>query len=475
MMKTKVTLILSTAFFVVCSTGCFAKAKTSTIEKSFSANYGLEEEVAGETVSVQGSPSQQNKECLKHVSLYQEDYRQRNFDMAWDSWMYAIKNCPDFGQNLYIQGFVLVRDRIEKETDPQKREELINFLLSLYEQRIKYFGDEGPNLSRKAVELRNYRPDRYLEQYELTERSISLDKISANLNALIMHLESVIKLSTEALNRDPKSKFNEAKIFESFNRSMGIINENIKKNPDRMGVLIQTRTSLENLFLPFATCDNLIAIYGPRFEETPNDTELLNIISAFLIRSECTDSELYFNATRNLHHLNPTAQSAYNMGRMEENKGNVSAAIEYYDQALELSNGENGIDKYLALMRIANIYDNQGRFAQARSYALRAATEKPNDGRPWILVANMYAKSAGACGGDEIATAAVYWAATDKALRARSVDSDPEVVSTANRMISSYSARFPNRETLFMQGLDGGQSVRVGCWIGESTTARPRP
>jgi tetratricopeptide (TPR) repeat protein len=474
-MKTHVNLFLTAAFLILFSGGCFSSAKSTAIDSSGDASFGFEAEVVEDYSMMQGTPSQQDPECIKYRSLYGEEYRQRNFEMAWPSWKYMYENCPDFTENLYIHGVTMARYFIEKETDPVKRDEMIDFMLGIYDQRIKYYGNEGLNLSRKAVELRTYRPDEYMEQFEITERSILVDNISASLNALIMNLESVIRLAIESQTEEIKAKFTEEKILQKFDRAMDIIQENLKNLPGNLEELAAARTSLENLFLPFATCDNLIKIYGPRFDEAPNDPDLLNKITAFLMRSDCTDSELYFKATRNLHRLNPSAQSAYNMGRMEEANENFTEAIGYYDQALEMSNGDNGIDKYLALIRIANMYDNMGRYSQARSYALRAAEERPNCGRPWIMIANMYARSASSCGSDEISTAAVYWAATDKAQRARSVDNDPDVVSAANRMISSYSARFPDRERLFMLNLDGGQTVRVGCWIGESTVARPRP
>ena len=473
-MKTQLNLILSAAFFILCAAGCFSTANSTTLGTSADVNFGFEAEVVDD-FSMMQTPSQQDPECIKHRSLYGEEYRQRNFEMAWPSWKYMYENCPDFTENLYIHGVIMARYFIDKETDPVKREELIDFMLEIYDQRIEYYGNEGLNLSRKAIELRAYRPEEYLKQFELTERSIIIDDISANLNALIMNLESVIRLATDFQLEELRTRFNEAKILEKFDRAMDIIQENLKNLPEDIDNLVAARTSLENLFLPFATCENLIAIYGPQFEANPNDPDLLNKIVAFLIRSECTDSELYFKTVRNLHRLNPSAQSAFSMGRMEENNENFTEAIEYYEEALSLSNGDNGIDRFGTLIRIANIYDNQNRYSQARTYALRAAEERPNDGRPWIMIANMYARSANSCGNDEISTAAVFWAAADKALRARSVDNDPDIVATANRMIGSYSARFPSLERLFMLGLDGGQTVRVGCWINEATTARPRP
>jgi len=473
-MKTQVNLILSAAFFILCSAGCITSAKSIAIDSSADANFGFEAEFVEDFSTAQAS-SKQNPECIKHRSLYGEEFRQRNFEMAWPSWKFMFENCPDFTENIYIHGLVLTRYFIERETDPVKREELIDFLLSIYDQRIKYFGKEGLNLSRKAAELRTYRPQEFLKQFELTERSIMIDNIGANLNALIMNLESVIRLANDPPTEEVRERFNETKILDKFDRAIDIIEKNLKNLPDNVNDLVAARTSLENLFLPFATCENLINIYSPRFEAAPNDPELLNKITAFLIRSGCTDSELYFKVARNLHNLDPSAQSAFNMGRMEESKQNFLEAVEYYNQALDLSKSGDDFDRYNTLMRIANIYENMNRFAQARSYALRAAEEKPNDGRPWIMIANMYAMSANDCGHDEISTAAVFWAATDMALRARSVDENPEVVAAANRMIGSYSAHFPNLERLFMLGLDGGQTVRVGCWINTTTTSRPRP
>jgi hypothetical protein len=63
-----------------------------------------------------------------------------------------------------------------------------------------------------------------------------------------------------------------------------------------------------------------------------------------------------------------------------------------------------------------------------------------------------------------------YWPAIDKLVKAKSVD--PSVADAANRLISSYSGRFPNAENGFMIGVTKGRTVTVGCWINETTTAR---
>jgi len=166
------------------------------------------------------------------------------------------------------------------------------------------------------------------------------------------------------------------------------------------------------------------------------------------------------------------------MGRLYANQDNYTRALQLYEQAIALSNNQagNGIDLFQTHMLIADIlFRHLGRLPQARTAALAASEVNPNNGRPHLLIGQMYAQSARSCGTDEISTAAVYWAAVDRFIRARSIDSDPEVAAIASQLIAAYSQFFPDNETLFFHGLDGGRPVRAGCWINENTTARARP
>jgi hypothetical protein len=95
---------------------------------------------------------------------------------------------------------------------------------------------------------------------------------------------------------------------------------------------------------------------------------------------------------------------------------------------------------------------------------------RPNDGNPYIIIGDLYASSANDCGEDEISKKAAYWAAVDKYIRARSVDTSVEQM--ANERISSYSRAFPAMERLFFHDLKEGDSYTVGCWINETTTVR---
>jgi len=76
-----------------------------------------------------------------------------------------------------------------------------------------------------------------------------------------------------------------------------------------------------------------------------------------------------------------------------------------------------------------------------------------------------------ACASSDVCKAkAIYWLAVDYYNKAKSVD--PSISDKANGKIASYKKYFPTKEDCFFIGVKDGDTVEVGCWIGESTKAR---
>ncbi|MFW6351916.1 MAG: tetratricopeptide repeat protein, partial [Bacteroidota bacterium] len=186
---------------------------------------------------------------------------------------------------------------------------------------------------------------------------------------------------------------------------------------------------------------------------------------------DCTSEELFYKTTRNLHDLKPTAESAFLMGRLENDAENHESAVEYFQEAIELY--EDDEDKKRAYMLMAEIsYRALEEYPQARRFALEASELDPEDGRPYILIGEMYARTASSCGDNELTKAVAYWAAVDKFIQARNVENDPEIIERANKLISTYRKYFPDKETAFFYGLTEGDTYRVECWINETTRVR---
>jgi tetratricopeptide (TPR) repeat protein len=146
-------------------------------------------------------------------------------------------------------------------------------------------------------------------------------------------------------------------------------------------------------------------------------------------------------------------------------KGDENKALEYFKKAVSLE--EDNFKRADILYNIAVLMKNKGRNSEARSYANQALESRPSLGRAYLLIAQMYAQSASACGnGDVFAVRMVYQAALEKAYKAKAVD--PSISTTANKFISSYGSKAPTTEDVFIKGIVSGSSWRIGCWIGES-------
>ena len=78
-------------------------------------------------------------------------------------------------------------------------------------------------------------------------------------------------------------------------------------------------------------------MFDSKYQETPKSINLLKRIVKVLDKKDCTDAEVYFLAAKQLHELEPSALSAFNMGNLSIKKNKTSNAIAFFNQALELT------------------------------------------------------------------------------------------------------------------------------------------
>jgi hypothetical protein len=74
------------------------------------------------------------------------------------------------------------------------------------------------------------------------------------------------------------------------------------------------------------------------------------------------------------------------------------------------------------------------------------------------------------CGSDECSKTYGYWAADDMFNKAKSVD--PSIAAEANSKSAQARKYFPSQKQCFFLGIQEGQVVSVGGWIGVETRAR---
>lgn len=420
-------------------------------------------------------------ECVKNLSLYRGDYKQwkqSNYkndliNSALKYWRYVLDNCPKATENLYVDGVKMIKFRIKKEKDKAQKQILLDTLMMLYDMRIHYYpihykkgtSQVGELLGRKGVDLYQISPGNYAQAFEILGKSIELDKENTRGPVFVYYFRSITKMAQ-------KGETDTTAVVDAYDMLSDYIDYNIDKytqlnKAKQMEQWTNIKGNIENTFEPFANCKDLVRIYTKKYDETPDDVELLKKITKLLDKKDCFESELYFKATVGLYEHEPSPESAYLIGKMLLKEEKYVEAVPYLEEAIKM---ENETRAYKALIFLAEDFMNLKRYQRSRATALEAAKINPKAGKPYVIIGDIYAASAKDCGNDELTTKVAYWAAVDKYKKARSVE--PDLAESMNKRISSYRKYFPSTELLFFHNLNEGDAYTVECWINEVTTVR---
>jgi tetratricopeptide (TPR) repeat protein len=426
-----------------------AKSQTNLIEDTIQQNTSVSDSLM----------------CREQLSLYREYHKIKLYAYALPHWRWVFFNCPSLTQNIYIDGIKIIGTRIEEAKDDSLRYKLIDTLMMVYDQRIKYYGREGYVLGRKAVDALTNNPAMAEQAFPWLARSVELQGNNSEGAVLVYYLTTAIQLaSTNAIDK--------SEIFNVYDKAITIAEQKITEAASDEKTLtswVNVKANIEMLIEPHASCADLVGIYGKKFQESPNDTALLRNITTILDRKNCTEEgDLFYKAAGNLHKLLPGAQSAYLMGRLSIQNNDLNSAATYMQEAAELYT--DTVDKIKALYALAGIYSNTRNFTQARNTAQKIIQLNPNEGKAYIIIGDLYAMSAGMCDADDLGGKTVFWAAIDKYIKAKSVDGSVE--SQANEKIAQYVKYYPPTSDLFFRDMQEGESYTVGCWINETTTIR---
>ena len=447
--------------------------------------------------------------CVTNLSMYREYFKQWEAakyapeafsEEMVTAWRNVFLNCPRASQLVYTNGEKIMDYYIR--TDSKNKDAYIDTLNMLADTRAQYFPNDPKTgapqvasiMGKKGLLVYTYNKNRYEEAYNILKDAVALDpsqlqgaSIDAYFKSTIdmvnsgkeekMTVINVYQELSEVLDDNIKvlaetvAQLEEAKATaEEAGDDSGIagFDKQIEKSEKSININKGVKNNLDNLFQPFASCEDLIKVFSAKMAENPNDVTLLKRITTILDKKECTDSKLFLEAAVKLNELEPSPEASYSLGLkfFKDRKWNDAAT--FFEQATKTENNDR---KYRAYRNLGMCYQNMGSLSRARDIFRRAAQVDPTNGEPYLLIGMLYAESSKQFSGD-IDSKAVFWAAVDKCVKAKTLD--PSIADRANSLIRSSSQYFPSMETIFFNDYSEGQSYNVGGWIGESTTIRAK-
>ncbi|MDR1746333.1 MAG: tetratricopeptide repeat protein [Tannerella sp.] len=416
--------------------------------------------------------------CLTNISLFIPYAKVNNFKDAYPFWKIAYDECPGATKDLYLYGVRIVNWQISQETDAAKRESLINDLMTVYDKRVKYFGDDkkyGKDwiVARKAqdyIGLKGEDADATLLYGWLSE---IVNEFGDRTEALGV---SLYMFASYKLLQQDMDKY-KAQYVQDFLKSSAIFDTQIAEakannNEKEAANIEEYKTGIEKGFASSgaADCETLESIYKTKIEDNKDNIAFLKETITLLRRVGCQENESYFAASEYAHKIEPTSESALGMGKQALKKNDYAMAEKYLLEAASMATEDDVKgDIYFS---IAVISYEQNSYSKSRDYCRKALEVNPNSGKPYLLIGNMYAKTAGSVyPNDPELRKCVYYAAVDKFESARRVD--PSCAEEATKLINTYRGYFPTTEEIFMNpNITKGEAILIGGWIGERTIVR---
>lgn len=414
--------------------------------------------------------------CIQNLVLYSDNVKMKNFVDAYEPWKIVFDECPCAKKTtLYTDGVKIAKALYQKASDDAQKEEYYNLLMKIYDQRIKYYGNdkkfpESYLNGMKAIDIVTYKTDNdsRMQAVKLFDSAFTGDPTTiqaAFVGQYIITCSNLFK--AKAITGE--------QMVDSYLKATDVITKVLSVATDKNKEAAEnTKVQVEQVFATSgaADCETLSKIFTPQLESNKADKDWLTRVNKILFRSGCNESDLYFATSECLYNIEPSAAAARGLANMNIKQKDFAKAYDFYNKAIELEDDVELKAKYC--YELSYVYFSNGDLFKAKKAAYDAAKMREGWGGPFILLGKIYAAGSNHIGEKDYQKRACYWAAVDKFIKAKNVDSSEEIQTEANELIRQYSQHFPKKEDLFFEGIQDGSSYTVGGFIGESTTVRSK-
>lgn len=434
---------------------------------------------------------------LENNSLYFEYAKQKAYKDAYEFWYPLYEAVPDYNKNVYIQGEKILVGLINqtiKEENVEARKGYFEKLMKLFDDRIKYFGDDT---KWPAPKILGKKADYYLK---LSGKELNLDTaynwLSVSVNELkedadAKSLVSWVYVSQKKFSADPTfkneyianymkgSQFIDGSLDNWYKR----YEEDVKKleaNPEDVKAVKDTNTCMSyikyiktekvNMTDNFAKSgaadvETLVSVFEPQVEEKKDDAQFLNNVSKLLGRSKSgKETDLYFKVSEYSYALAPSLASAKGMSQLSIKNQDWDSAIKYLEEALSFAVQPE--DKADIMLLEANVYYKYKKnFSKGRELCRQSSALDRSMADPYIFVADMYRQSGELVfpDGDNIVRSTCFMAGVEELQKAKIAE--PSRAAEINSMIQAYKKAYPEKSQLFMKGMQVGSKFHIPGWM----------
>jgi tetratricopeptide (TPR) repeat protein len=409
-----------------------------------------------------------------------------NYGIVYDNWKIAYAGAPAADGNRsyhFTDGVDILKAKKQRAgTTDEEKKALDAQILQLWDQYGECFPDKkGVSLGRKAIEMF------YMPAYGY--RPATLDAFKEALNSGRTDLEYIVLEPIGQLVNYlfKNNQLEQVEARELLIKAIDLADHNIANNDTYKVYYESSKARMEAAYKESESgifdCNYFKGQLMPIYRENKDSLDVLKYVYLKMLQQGCDTTDAQVLEVKTTYEALAAEINAKLQAEFIANNPGVAAnnlykeekfeeAIAKYEEAIAKETDDTKKGEYY--FSIASIqFRKLNQVSTARATARKAADLKPNWGRPYLLIGDMYASST-SCRSDNYGKGLIVLAAISKYSYAKSIDSDPDVVEDANRKIGLYNGSIPLAEEAFQRSHSDGQSINTGCWVSETVTLRTR-
>jgi tetratricopeptide (TPR) repeat protein len=392
--------------------------------------------------------------------LYEDALKNKNYKQAQAPLVWLLKNTPQLNTSIYINGAEIFDALATAEKDPIRKQVYVDSLLIIYDLRIANCGDAANVLNRKGLSSFKYNIN---NSEKATEILALLDSVFALNGENVMDGTLIPYMQAVRVNKLKLKTLTDEQILQRYDNVMSVIDVKIKKAQSEnkpIDKYTKIQEDINDLLSSIITvdCKFVKSYLEPKFNQTPDDVKLAKKIFTFMLQGKCTDDPLWLTAAEVVHKAEPEFGIVKNIAIKYLAQNNFDKAETNFKEALTLAGKPE--DKAEVLFYLGSLEVRKGNKVAARELYRQAGTKDAFE-----KIGDLYYNSAADCAKKENMAddRLVYLVAYDMYQKAGAADK-----------MASAKKQFPSKEEIFLVNYQVGSTIKVGCWINESTTIRTR-
>ncbi|WP_425636571.1 hypothetical protein ACPUEN_14265 [Algoriphagus yeomjeoni] len=371
---------------------------------------------------------------------------------------WLLTNVPELNESIYQNGIKIYDEASKITTDEAQKRVYQDSVILLFNKRGEIYDNEKNWIENKAYYGYQY----YKGDKDMLEGPIADFEKAMELNGTINYQLTAAYFDLIYRNYAYHQAYTGEEILAIHDK----INKMLDKAAAEGTDVSSQKSTLETLLvaMELIDCEFIENTLGPKLIADPTNEALADQIFKYSVQYKCFNTDAFLQALEIKHAKEPSFSTSQVIAMRYMQEDNAAKAEEMWSQALTLA--ENDTQKAEAQFELAKIYLKQGKKSAARTAAREAANlDSSRTSDIYSMIAGMYMNSFNDCkaGNSRVKDYSIYIAAYNAYQRA----------GDSSGMANARS-RFPSKEELFTEGMQAGQTINTGCWIGETVTLATR-